>query len=50
MLSRHASPANGGELVLRVPEELPAIENAEAEHSEQTRSVSEEILQSIVGT
>jgi len=48
ILSRHASPANSGELVLR--EEMVAIESAEVEHSEQTRSVSEEILQSIGGT
>ncbi|OAX43347.1 hypothetical protein K503DRAFT_862319 [Rhizopogon vinicolor AM-OR11-026] len=45
ILSRHASPA---ELVLR--EEMAAIETPDVEHSEQTRSVSEEILQSIGGT
>lgn len=47
MLSRHASPATNAELALRVSEEMAAIESAEAERSEQTRSVSEEILQSI---
>lgn len=50
MLSRHASPANSGEIALRVSEEMAAIESVEAERSEQTRSVSEEILQSIGGT
>lgn len=49
MLSRHASPATNAELALRVSEEMAAIEGAEAERPEQTRSVSEEILQSIGG-
>lgn len=50
MLSRHASPANIGELEVRVSEEMAAVESVEVERSEQTRSVSEEILQSIGGT
>jgi hypothetical protein len=49
MLSRHISPVTNAELALRVSEEMAAIESGEAEHAEQTRSVSEEILQSIGG-
>ncbi|KAG1805196.1 uncharacterized protein BJ212DRAFT_1570923 [Suillus subaureus] len=49
MLSRHISPATNAELALRVSEDMAAIESAEAERPEQTRSVSEEILQSIGG-
>ncbi|KAG1752363.1 uncharacterized protein EDB91DRAFT_1243141 [Suillus paluster] len=49
MLSRHASRPTTAEIVLRVSEQMDAIEAAEAERAEQTRSVSEEILQSIGG-
>ncbi|KAG2361735.1 hypothetical protein BDR07DRAFT_1485514 [Suillus spraguei] len=49
LLPRHISPTTSAELTLRVSEDMVAIENAEAERPGQTRSVSEEILQSIGG-